>query len=113
MVDPAPAALLREARARAKLSQRELAQRAGTAQSVVARIENGDSRPRTSTLERLLAAAGFELRPELAPRAVLESHMLADVPRILALTPEERLIEVRNFSRFERAAHRPEPSATK
>jgi hypothetical protein len=32
--------------------------------------------------------------------------MLADVARILRLTPEERLIEVRNASRFIRAARR-------
>src|SRR5699024_8239175 len=36
-----PAYLLREARSRASLSQRELAERAGTAQSVIARIELG------------------------------------------------------------------------
>ena len=28
------------------------------------------------------------------------SHMLADMPRILQLTPEERLIELRNAARF-------------
>jgi hypothetical protein len=32
--------------------------------------------------------------------------MLEDVARILALTPEERLREVRNVSRFESAARR-------
>jgi hypothetical protein len=32
--------------------------------------------------------------------------MLEDVARILALTPEERLREVRNVSRFEAAARR-------
>jgi hypothetical protein len=32
--------------------------------------------------------------------------MLDDVARILSLTPEERLIEVRNVSRFEAAARR-------
>ena len=98
--------LLREARVRAGLTQRGLARRAGTSQSVVARIEQGRTDPSTATLARLLAAAGFELRTELAPIAVGDTHMLEDVPRILSLTPEERLLEVRNLSRLEAAARR-------
>jgi predicted transcriptional regulator len=101
-----PRDLIREARRRAGLSQRELARRAGTAQSVVARIERGQVDPSGATLRRLLAAAGFEIRARLEPLPVLESHMLEDVARILALTPEERLHEVRNLSRFEAAARR-------
>jgi transcriptional regulator with XRE-family HTH domain len=103
---PATAAILREARLRAGLTQRALARRAGTAQSVVARIEQGRTDPSTATLARLLAAAGFELRAELTPIAVAGSHMLDDVPRILLLTPEQRLVEVRNASRFAAAARR-------
>ena len=103
---PLSGALLREARGRAGLTQRELAQRAGTSQSVVARIEQGRSDPSSSTLLRLLAAAGFELRSELTPIAVAGTHMLEDVARILALTPEGRLLEVGNVSRFEAAARR-------
>ena len=103
---PDPASVLREARQRAGLTQRELAARAGTAQSVVARIEQGQTDPSAATLARLLAAAGFELRGELTPLPVPDSHMLEDVARILALTPEERLLEVRNVSRFEAAARR-------
>ena len=103
---PLSGALLRDARLRAGLTQRQLAQRAETSQSVVARIEQGRSDPSTATLARLLAAAGFELRAELTPIAVADTHMLDDVARILALTPEERLLEVRNVSRFEAAARR-------
>ena len=99
-----PALLVREARSRAGLSQRELALRAGTSQSVVARIEAGQTGPGTETLSRLLAAAGFELRAELVPAPVVATHMLEDVSRILALTPEQRLREVGNVSRFESAA---------
>lgn len=99
-----PAMLLREARSRAGLSQRELARRAGTAQSVVARIEGGHTDPSAATLLGLLAAAGFELATDLAPRGVADSHMLDDVQRILRLTPEQRLVEVRNVARFEYAA---------
>ena len=106
MGDLDAARLLREARSRAGLSQREMARRAGTSQSVVARIERGQTQPSSETLGRLLAAAGFEIRAELTPLPISETHMLGDVARILALTPEERLREVRNVSRFETAARR-------
>ena len=101
-----PARLLREARSRAALTQRELAARAGTSQSVVARIESGHTHPGSETLLRLLEAAGFELRVELAPLPVASSHMLDDVARILSLTPEDRLREVGNASRFASSARR-------
>lgn len=98
--------LLRQARTAAGVTQRELASRAGTSQSVVARVESGQTSPSTATLARLLHAAGHELRAELSPLPVVDSHMLDDVARILRLTPEQRLIEVRNLSRFLRAARR-------
>jgi len=101
-----PGSLVRAARDRAGLTQRALAHRCGTSQSVVARIENGRTDPSTSTLERLLAAAGFELRTVLELVPVADSHMLEDIARILALTPEERLREVENVSRFAAAARR-------
>ena len=98
--------LVRDARLRAGLTQRELARRAETAQSVVARIERGQTSPTWETLTRLLAAAGFDLDASLAVRPVVESHMLDDVARILCLTPEERLAEVANASRFTTGARR-------
>ena len=101
-----PARLVRAARQRSGLSQRELARRAATAQSVVARIERGQTSPAAGTLERLLHEAGFRLHVELLPRREPPSHMLADVPRILRLSPEERLREVGNASRFIAAARR-------
>ena len=97
---------MRQVRARSGLTQRELARRAGTAQSVVARIESGQTSPSWDTLERLLDAAGFELRTDLSLRAVEQSHMLDDVPRILALSPEARLLELANLSRFVSGARR-------
>lgn len=100
------AGLLREARKRAGLTQRELARRAGTAQSVVARIERGVTSPSLGTLARLAAAAGFDLLTSLLPRPAARSHMLEDVGRILGLTPEERLAEARNVGRFLAAARR-------
>jgi hypothetical protein len=73
---------------------------------VVARIEGGRTQPSSETLVRLVASAGFELRVELVPRSLPDTHVLDDVERILALTPEQRLLEVRNVSRFTAAARR-------
>jgi len=100
MTTRAAADLLIEARRRAGLSQRELARRARTVQSVVARVESGTTNPSWQTLSRLLAAAGFDLRTRLDVRPVRGSHMLSDVTRILALTPEQRLRELGNASRL-------------
>lgn len=50
--------LVRRARVAAGLTQRELAERAGTSQPAVARYERGTVRPTLPTLERLLAACG-------------------------------------------------------
>lgn len=63
---------VREARARGSLSQRELANAAGTSQSVVGRIEAGLASPSVDTLSRLVRAAGFDLRLELEPRRVVD-----------------------------------------
>ena len=104
------ARLLIEARHRAGLSQRALARRARTAQSVVARIESGTASPSWQTMERLLRAAGFALHATLVPKLLGgHSHTLEDVPRILRLTPEERLIELRNAARFFETAVRRSP----
>ena len=106
MPAPVTAEVLREARSLAGLTQRELARRASTAQSVVARIERGATSPSWETLSRLLEAAGFALDISLRPIGLELSHMLEDVPRILRLTPEQRLTELRNTSRFLAAARR-------
>ena len=62
------ASLLRSARRRAGLTQRELARRARVPQPTIAAIESGRQDPRYNTLSRLLRAAGYELdywRPEM------------------------------------------------
>ncbi|MBV9697082.1 MAG: helix-turn-helix transcriptional regulator, partial [Gammaproteobacteria bacterium] len=98
------AELLALARRSAGLTQRTLARRAGTSQSMIARIERGDSSPSWKTLERLLSRAGFELDSRLVPKRPGVTHMMGDVTRILGLTPEERLTELRNAARFFAAA---------
>ena len=97
--------LLQTARERAGLTQRQLARKARTAQSVVARIELGETSPSWSTLARLLKAAGFNLSAVLR-RISVDPQLLDDVPRILALSPEQRLLEVAQVSRFLSAVRR-------
>jgi ribosome-binding protein aMBF1 (putative translation factor) len=55
------------ARAHAGLSQAELAERMGTSQSAIARLESGRVKPSTSTLERLATATGTKLRVRFEP----------------------------------------------
>lgn len=102
---PDASKLLQTARERAGLTQRRLAKKARTAQSVVARIELGETSPSWSTLARLLKAAGFSLSAGLR-RISVDPQLLDDVPRILALSPEQRLLEVAQVSRFLSAARR-------
>lgn len=80
--------MLRYARRRAGLSQRELAARAGVPQPAIARIERGRVSVRVDTLERLLATMGMTL--QLGPRigaGVDRSLIHASLGR----TPEERI----------------------
>jgi ribosome-binding protein aMBF1 (putative translation factor) len=55
------------ARAHAGLTQEELAERIGTSQSAIARLESGRSRPSTTTLAKLAAATGTKLRVSFEP----------------------------------------------
>ncbi len=56
--------LLRSARRRARLSQNDLARRAGMAQSVISAYESGRREPSLPTLIRLIEATGHELTIE-------------------------------------------------
>lgn len=58
--------LVRLARLKRGLSQRQLAERARVPQSTVARIETHRQQPTVPVLSRLLAAADLELRSRLA-----------------------------------------------
>ena len=59
------AVLVIQARARAGLSQAELAQAMGTSQSAIARLEAGRIEPSLSTLRRIAKATGTKLRVNL------------------------------------------------
>jgi transcriptional regulator with XRE-family HTH domain len=80
--------MLRHARRRAGLTQRQLAAKAGIPQETIARIEAGRSDPRVTTLDRLLEPCGFGL--EHLPRLGIG----IDRPQIrdlLRLEPARRL----------------------
>ena len=55
------------ARARARLTQAEVAAKMGTTESAVSRLESGGSKPSTRTLERYAEALGHRLRITLEP----------------------------------------------
>lgn len=80
--------LIREARRRARLTQAELAARAGTTQSAVARWEAGKALPSLEKLRELVECCGLELVVSLAEQLPAEREMLT---RDLARSPEDRL----------------------
>ena len=88
---PTGADLIVEARRRAGLTQRELAERAGTTQSSVARWESGRSEPSFHNVVRLLRLCGFvlDVHLELYDDGLRDDWSQAQ--RLLRLTPEERL----------------------
>lgn len=93
-----PSKLVREARRKAGLTQAQLAERAGTTQPVIARLERGGGNPTFETLERVLHAAGHRL--ELT--AVEQGLVTVDESLIreqLALRPSERLREFETLAR--------------
>lgn len=59
--------LVLSARLKAGLTQRQLADRLGVTQPVVAAYESGHRQPTVPTLMRIVSAAGFDLRLSLAP----------------------------------------------
>lgn len=66
-MDQTSGALIREARRRARLSQTDLAQRAGVAQSVISAYESDRREPGIRTLTSLIEASGHRLALQLLP----------------------------------------------
>jgi transcriptional regulator with XRE-family HTH domain len=95
-----PRQILRSVREHAALTQRQLGQRAGVAQSVIARLEQSPAaNPAVRTVAAVAAAAGFRLRviiePLEAPDPVIAAYA-RDVDRTLLrenlrLSAEERV----------------------
>jgi transcriptional regulator with XRE-family HTH domain len=93
-----PGKLVRDLRGRHGLSQRELAYRAGTSQSAIARIEGGDEDVTWTRLRSILAAMGEE--PVLDRRRLASRYELADLLRERAMAPAERLAAGLDLNRF-------------
>jgi predicted nucleotidyltransferase/DNA-binding XRE family transcriptional regulator len=104
--------LIRNLRTKAGLTQQEVARRAGTSQSAVARYETGVSSPSVNTFERLIRAAGAELqfstRP--APASDLSGEMATTLRRfrleILRLARQAGASNVRIFGSVARGENR-------
>ena len=86
------ARVLRQARRRAGLTQRQLADRAGVPQSRIGKIESGVVVPRVDTFDRLLEACGETL--EAVPRPGIGLDRTGYQER-LRLSPRGRLVEAR------------------
>lgn len=89
---------MRDARLAAGLSQRALAERAGTSQPAVARYERGVATPSLETLQRLMTACGRRLRLDL--EAIADPHDIELAARQLELTPLQRLHSLSRFARL-------------
>jgi transcriptional regulator with XRE-family HTH domain len=93
-----PGELIRRLRTEHGLSQRDLAYRAGTSQSAIARIESGDEDITWKRLTSILAAMGDE--PVLDSRRLRSRYDVHDLMRERAMAPEARLASAINFNRF-------------
>ncbi len=91
------AALIRQARTNAAITQAELAARAGLTQSAIARLERDSSNPTIATLTDVIAATGHRLVLAAQPhRASVDDSQLRER---LAMTPAERLANFTASSR--------------
>ena len=93
-----PGQLVKETRERHGLTQRQLAHRAGTSQSAVARIESGKEEVTWARLRILLLVMGEE--PVLAIRPLPGRYDAWDVLEQRKLPPEARLANGIAFSKL-------------
>src|SRR2546423_1668511 len=84
-----PGEFLRQARERHRVSQLQLARRAGTTQSAISRLERGHGSPTVETLQTPLRLLREQL--QLAARPVNHGHDVELLRRQLDLTPQERI----------------------
>jgi transcriptional regulator with XRE-family HTH domain len=76
--------LIRDARRAAGITQRELAERAGTAQPAVAAYESGARTPSLATLERLLGACEHDFEVVAHPRVRRGAASLAELSQTIS-----------------------------
>ena len=89
--------IVAEARSRSGLGLRELARRSGTSHATLRKYERGEVDPGVATLERIVAACGYELRVQFAePDRAAEHNEAA----FAALSPAERLETLGRWQRM-------------
>lgn len=93
-----PGELIKQRRLASGLSQRELAYRAGTSQSAIARIEAGDDDITWKRLRSVLNALGDE--PVLDTKRLPSRYDVHDLMRDRAMSPEVRLANGIRFNSF-------------
>ncbi|MHB8643807.1 MAG: helix-turn-helix domain-containing protein [Gaiellaceae bacterium] len=97
-----PGVLLREARRRHHVTQKQLAARARTSQAQISRIERDLVSPSVATLANLLDLLGEEL--ELGAKPVDWGHDATLIKANLNRTPAQRVAANVAYARFVRAA---------
>jgi predicted transcriptional regulator len=93
-----PRELVKQLRTEHGLTQRELAYRAGTSQSAIARIEGGTEDVTWTRLRSILAAMGDE--PVLDSKRLTSRYHLDDLMSDRAMSPEDRLANAIRFNNF-------------
>lgn len=71
------------------LTQRQLAERAGTTQSAIARLESGRTSPALEEVQRLTRLCGLDLRVEFVP---YDDSDIVQARALEALDPLQRVI---------------------
>ena len=89
--------LIREARRRRGLSQRELAARVGTSHAAIARWEKGAVAPSWPAVVTAVRATGLDLRLQLVDA---DDHDVALARERLTRTPAERLADLTTMANF-------------
>ena len=79
--------LVREARRRAGLTQQELAERAGTTQSAIARLESGGTTPSFDLVLRLVRHCGLDIDVQIVP---YDDSDWTQAERLRSLTAAQR-----------------------
>lgn len=98
-LEPSLGQILRDARLRSGVSQRQLAIRTGIAAPALSRVENGHESPSFERFSACLVALGFEPAVELRELSGSEAdpvHLAAEA----RLTPAQRLESLFEWMRF-------------
>ena len=105
------AEIVRQVRLRSGLSQRALAEAAGTSGPTIADYEAGKKEPRLSTIQRLIEAGGFKLLVQIAPdrheRAIARQRQIrmgmaaATAIRVKERWPEAKVLAMQQLAAME------------